>query len=190
MKTGDFRLWRSKIACWWLFGFFFAVTVIWQFVVAMNPKAGAHRDWLVGTIVFGSMAVVCFILACYARKRVMVIDTQPETRKIRISSYVFGILCILCGVCSFHVISQFRRIFDELLRPVEISSLPLLSKAIYDFPSMTWSIIFVLIGLLVIAKDLMACKKYWGTVLFVIFVAYVILLVIGCFEPLIGMHGG
>jgi type II secretory pathway component PulF len=115
-----------------------------------------------------------------------VMDNHTKIKKIRISSYIFGIACLLFGVGSFHVIPQFRRILDELLGSDH--SFSLISKTIYDYPSI-WSLIFVLIGILIIVKDLMTDKRYWDTVLFVIFILYIILLVIGCFEPLTG-HGG
>ena len=111
-------------------------------------------------------------------------DNQAKTRKIRLSSYIFGILCILCGISNFHVISQFPRIYNELI-PDEIRYFHLLSKAVYNFPPIIWSIPFILLGILVVYKDLMTDKKYWDTILYIIFVLYVILLAIGCLEPLL-----
>ena len=58
MKTGDFRLRRSKIICWWLFGLFTVATLISLIVIMMNPYLGGE-----GLVIPPILAAVFFYFA-------------------------------------------------------------------------------------------------------------------------------
>ena len=67
MSIGDFRFWRSSVVCWTLFGVFAALTTMWQ-LVDVKPYPHMYRDWLIGTIAWGSATGVFLIFACYTKK--------------------------------------------------------------------------------------------------------------------------
>jgi hypothetical protein len=68
VKIGDFKLWRSPAVCWSLFIFFCVMSVVWQ-IVAVKPYPNEKRDWLVGTIILGGLALLFLVLGCRAKKQ-------------------------------------------------------------------------------------------------------------------------
>ena len=67
-NTGDSKLWRSPIVCWWLFFLFSVLTIICQ-VVDVKPYPNMQRDWLINTAVSGGLALVFLILGIRANRQ-------------------------------------------------------------------------------------------------------------------------
>ena len=68
MKTGDFKLWRSPVVCWWLFALFCVLTVIWQ-IITVKPYPDMQRDWLILTFGCGGAAFSFLIMGIRASRQ-------------------------------------------------------------------------------------------------------------------------
>jgi hypothetical protein len=68
MKTGDFKLWRSPAVCWWLFGLFSILSVLWQ-IFDIKPYPEMERDRFILTSICGVAAVLFVLLGVRATKQ-------------------------------------------------------------------------------------------------------------------------
>jgi hypothetical protein len=68
MKPGTLKLWQSPTVCWSGCILFGALTFIWQ-VVDVKPYPNMHRDYFIGTVVFGAASLLFLFLALRARRR-------------------------------------------------------------------------------------------------------------------------
>ena len=65
MKTGSFKIWRSPLSCWLLFGLFAFLLLVWQFV---DVKPYRRGEAIIGTAAFGAAAIVFLIFALRSSK--------------------------------------------------------------------------------------------------------------------------
>ena len=65
MKIGTFKIWRSPLSCWLLFGLFAFLLLVWQFV-DVKPYRGGEA--IIGTAAFGAAAIAFLLLALRSSK--------------------------------------------------------------------------------------------------------------------------
>jgi hypothetical protein len=78
MKTGDYKLWRSPLVCWWLFLLFSVLTIAFQ-IIDVKPYPNRERDSLINTAVCGGLAVAFLLLGIRANRQK---NTDDEAKSI------------------------------------------------------------------------------------------------------------